>query len=208
MRIVCISDTHDFHNEVVIPQGDILIHAGDCTGWGRMDQFKDFVDWFSGIHYKYKIFIAGNHDWCLFRSKEECTKLMTNIIYLEDESIEIEGLKIYGTPWQPEFCNWAWNLPRNSELLAEKVEKIPNDTNILITHAPPAGILDKTLEGESTGCELLLDKLNSLQQLKMHIFGHIHEDYGVKLEKNITFVNASICTRQYYPDNKPIVVEV
>lgn len=208
MRIVCISDTHDFHDEVVLPDGDMIIHAGDCTGWGRLDQFEPFVDWFSSLDYKYKIFISGNHDWCLYRKLDQCKMIMKNIIYLQDDEITIEGLKIYGTPWQPEFCAWAWNLPRLSRELDEKLDKIPVDTNILITHAPPAGILDKILEGERTGCELLLDKLNKLQSLKLHVFGHIHEDYGIKKKKDITFVNASICTREYYPTNKPIVVEV
>jgi hypothetical protein len=135
---------------------------------------------------------------------------------LEDGSIEIVSdefsrpIKIYGSPWQPEFYNWAFNLPRNGEVLKEKWDEIPNDTDILITHGPPHGIRDFVVDrsgASQVGCELLRERVDELKPL-MHIFGHIHGAYGVAYIKETVFINACICTERYDPINKPLVFDL
>tara|TARA_R110002073_G_scaffold128374_2_gene274096 strand:- start:242 stop:643 length:402 start_codon:yes stop_codon:yes gene_type:complete len=132
--------------------------------------------------------------------------IMTNCIYLQDESVEIEGLKIYGSPWQPWFFNWAFNL-RTPEELKEKWDKIPEDTDVLVTHGPPLGILDLTMDGLNVGCSELIKAVERIKP-RAHIFGHIHEGYGDTMLDGCIFVNASINTHRYRPINEPIIFEI
>ena len=144
MKIVCLSDTHNCNQEITVPDGDILIHAGDATIRGTQTEVEDFLAWFSSLPHQHKVFVAGNHDW-LFETDNRFARLLTanyKIKYLEDSFTDIEGLKIYGSPWQPRFFDWAFNLNRGGEL-AEKWKLIPADIDILITHGPPNGILDE-----------------------------------------------------------------
>lgn len=208
MKIVCISDTHNLHSKCKeIPTGDILIHAGDLTRKGDLEDVRSFNAWLKDLPHKHKLIIAGNHDFCFERTPKEARSLITNGIYLEDEEIIIDGLKFYGSPWQPWFFNWAFNLRRGAPL-KEKWEQIPDDTDILITHGPPHGILDKVMMGDKVGCEELLIRLGSLEKLKLHVFGHIHEACGIHEYQGIKMVNASTCTLSYKPTNEPIVVEL
>jgi len=208
MKIVCISDTHNLHHHVArIPDGDLLIHAGDITKSGDLEDLKSFNSWLGELPHKYKVCIAGNHDFCFENFSEQSRNLITNAHYLQDEEIVIEGLKIYGSPWQPWFFDWAFNL-RRGEALSKKWNKIPNDTDILVTHGPPHGILDKVMSGEKVGCEELLARLDALAQLKLHVFGHIHEASGESEFKQIKMINASTCTLSYKPINPAIVVEL
>jgi Icc-related predicted phosphoesterase len=206
MRIISISDTHGLHDGLDIPDGDILVHAGDMTSQGRLTQIEDFNEWFGSLPHKYKIAIAGNHDWALQRQSEQAGELLASCIYLQDKLIEVEGIKFYGSPWQPEFFNWAFNLPRGKELKSNW-ENIPDKTDVLITHCPPFGILDKVISGENVGCEDLKDRIDELN-LKVHIFGHIHESHGIEVINSCKFVNASICNRRYLPWNKPIIIDI
>lgn len=208
-KIVCISDTHTLHRRIKIPDGDILICAGDITDRGELTTVVDFNNWLGELPHKYKIIIAGNHDLTFERNYP--THLFTNAIYLQDEEyITYNDLKIYGSPWQPRFYNWAFNLDRGAPI-KEKWDRIPSDTDILITHGPPMGILDSTIyqgvQNENIGCQDLLNRINQLK-LKLHVFGHIHYSYGISHHHGTTFVNASVCNEQYNPINKPIVVEV
>jgi Icc-related predicted phosphoesterase len=126
---------------------------------------------------------------------------------LEDESLELFGIKFYGTPWQPEFHRWAFNLPRGRPIL-DKWNLIPADTDILITHTPPVGFGDLTATGIRAGC---VDLLNTIQQRvkpKYSIFGHIHEAYGVTSDGKTVFINASTCDINYMPNNPPIVFDI
>jgi predicted phosphohydrolase len=226
MRIVCISDTHSLHDRMSneLPEGDILIHSGDCTNVGRESDVSGFVQWFKNIEgFKYKIFIAGNHDFAFENEPSWLNNYInpeklieSNVTYLEDESIEIiseeftRPIKIYGSPWQPEFFNWAFNLPRNGEVLKSRWDNIPNDTDILITHGPPHGIRDSVVDRSGTsqvGCELLRERVNTLKPL-LHVFGHIHGSYGVAYINETSFVNASICNERYEPINKPLVFDL
>lgn len=216
MRIVCISDTHNRAESVSIPYGDILIHAGDLTMSGSINAMRDAASWLKRLPHTYKVIIAGNHDWCLYKKAQlwgaERLFDQPGMHYLRDSSCQIEHLKIWGSPWQPEFYNWAFNLPRKGPDLRDIWDRIPNDTNILVTHGPPMGILDKapdiyTGEETSVGCELLADRVSNIP-LDLHVFGHIHEGYGQVKRGSTTYVNASTCTRNYKPTNPPIVVDL
>ncbi len=208
MKIVIISDTHNFHYRVDLPDGDLIIHCGDLTGMGTKPEVANFIDWFEKLPYQHKIFIAGNHDFGFERETDwlEGELDHRNFNYLHDNSIEIEGIKFYGSPYQPWFCDWAFNLKRG-EACAAKWAEIPQDTDFLITHGPPEGILDKNLEGESVGCYDLLQRVKVVKPI-VHAFGHIHEGYGSKEVEETLFINASTCTRAYKPTNKPVVIEL
>ena len=215
VRVVAISDTHTYHESINLPPGDILIHAGDFTSRGREAEVRAFGKWFRAQPHIHKILISGNHDLSFENNKEAINWLFNDNIddsfhYLQDSEVIVEvgdrKIKIYGSPYQPEFCAWAFNLPRG-EALKNKWDQIPNDIDILITHGPPAGILDLCDSGLRVGCDDLLAKVKQLN-LKMHIFGHIHEAYGVEYVGNTVFANASSCNIRYNPINPPIVVEI
>ena len=192
---------------LIVPDGDVLIHAGDFSGRGSLYDLEDFLSWFIDFPHKHKILIAGNHDWCFANAdRKEAISMASQVCtYLEDSSVVIDGIKFYGAPWQPEFCNWAFNVPRGQELAA-KWAKIEGDTNVLITHGPPHNILD-WCPGGHVGCEDLLSAVLKLPKLKYHIFGHIHESYGIEKFLDVTYINASNCTGNYIPSNPPIVFD-
>jgi len=207
MRLVCISDTHNLHWGLNnIPDGDVLIHAGDCTNIGYMSDLLSFNVWFGKFPHKKKLLIAGNHDWCFVKYSDIVRDALSSALYLEDESIRYKKINFYGTPWQPEFYNWAFNLPRGGAL-AEKWKLIPDNTDVLIVHGPPKGILDQTKEGDRTGCEELLKAVNRVKPALV-IFGHIHEAYGAYVTEDTLFVNVSTCDRSYKLVNKPVVVDL
>mmetsp|Transcript_50868 Transcript_50868/g.65136 ORF Transcript_50868/g.65136 Transcript_50868/m.65136 type:complete len:400 (+) Transcript_50868:103-1302(+) len=249
-RVVCISDTHGKHRDIPsLPSGDILIHAGDITETGELEQYEDFALWFSQLEqFKYKICIGGNHDITLHKEfyqeegifeyfhkwrKEpiDCDLVSSiiknnpNFIYLEDEYIEINNIKIYGSPYQPEYGKWAFQLNRGKEI-ASKWHQIPQNINILITHGPPIGHGDYTNKNERSGCVDLYHEIITRIKPKFHIFGHTHEGYGIttnkketdmlpsssedKIEKNheMFFLNASTCDRSYQPINPPLVFDI
>jgi predicted phosphodiesterase len=223
MRITFISDTHTKHNQVApdLPGGDILIHAGDFmnAGYNPMEAIM-FFKWFDEINnYDHKIFIAGNHDRWFEDQPEEAKGILTGyktIDYLQDDWLivgdadphdaDVNTAKIYGSPWQPEFYNWAFNLPRQGEDLRDKWFWIPNDTDILVTHGPPFGHCDEAPFGGHVGCELLRERVDELKP-KIHVFGHIHAGYGYKFHNGTHFFNASVLGERYNYDNKPMTVD-
>lgn len=205
-KIVAISDTHLKHHQLKVPSGDILIHAGDFSSRGSLEDLINFNQWLGELPHQFKIVIAGNHDFCFQKEPNESIKLLTNAIYLQDQFIEILGLKVYGSPWQPWFFDWAFNLKRGFEIKA-KWDLIPDSIDILVTHGPPMGILDKTTGGKAVGCEELIKKILNIKP-KYHIFGHIHEAYGILNQEHTTFINASSCNVSYQAENKPIVFEI
>lgn len=142
MKIYHLSDTHNKHEQIVLEEADIIIHSGDSTNMGELNEVIPFLNWFGKLPYSHKIFIAGNHDW-LFELEPSLARELCKehgVIWLNNEEIVIEGVKFYGTSDQPEFCNWSFN--RNSEQLIQSYANIPEDTQVLITHAPPKGIRD------------------------------------------------------------------
>jgi predicted phosphodiesterase len=215
MKLTFISDTHTKHKLIPstdLPGGDIIIHSGDImnSGYSYAD-IADFCEWFSGLEqYTHKIFIAGNHDRLFEDNPITSTRMVReypNITYLQDSLCGIGDLKIWGSPWQPEFYNWAFNLPRNGEDLREKWFWIPDKTDILITHGPPWGHLDVTPYGNmNVGCELLRVRVDELKP-KIHIFGHVHSGYGYKFHNGTHFINAAVLNEKYIYTNKPINVE-
>lgn len=210
MNITYISDTHGKHYQMTddLPGGGIIIHAGDVSNRGLISEIKDFLDWFSKLPYTHKIFIAGNHDFGfedIRHNSDEGIKIPNGVTYLQDDSVIIEGIKIYGSPWQPRFFDWAFNVDRG-EAIAKKWSVIPSDVDILITHGPPYGILDKTERGDVVGCEELYFKVFDVKP-KVHVFGHIHEGYGMKEISDVTFINASSLNARYTYKNKPVVFE-
>jgi Icc-related predicted phosphoesterase len=213
MKITFISDTHNKHEYLtskaynnILGSGDVLVHAGDCTGMGKTHEIKNFLDWFSNTNYTHKIFIAGNHDWGFELHNDIAPEYKEkNVHYLFDSEVVIDGVKFYGSPWQPEFYNWAFNLPRG-EKLAEKWALIPNDTDVLITHGPAHGMLDWLPSGAQVGCQDLYYKIMEIQP-KIHVCGHIHCAYGQKYFNGVEFLNASVLDEQYQHHNKPISLE-
>lgn len=219
MKITFISDTHNKHNQVTatLPGGDLLIHAGDTTSMGYKHELQQFMKWFNNLdNYTHKIFIAGNHDRGFQDDPNMCKELLEfydKITYLED-NMELIGdnyntsVKVWGSPWQPEFYNWAFNLPRQGDELKEKWGMIPTDVDILVTHGPAWGHLD-TVKFNPTfnlGCELLTEQINIVKP-KIHVCGHIHTGYGYKFDGNTHHFNAAVLNEQYNFTQKPITVE-
>ena len=207
-KVVIISDTHCIEIDEV-PDCDILIHCGDLTFEGSEEQIGSALRWLSKLPGQHKILVAGNHDWLFERDAKTATEMCDElgITYLMDRLIEVCGIRIYGSPWQPEFFQWAFNLPRG-EPLAEKWDKIPENTDILITHGPPIKVLDFVPKsGFHVGCEELKKVVDKIKPA-VHAFGHIHEGYGVEVIDKTMFINASICDEKYKPINKPIEIEI
>jgi len=193
VKIVAIADTHGRHEEVGVPEADILVHAGDVTNAGSLEELVAFNDFLGTLPHPHKIVIAGNHDFCFERERIEAERTLTNATYLHDSDITIDGIRFYGSPWQPEFMNWAFNLPRG-EALAQKWKQIPADTDILITHSPPFGLGDLTRRGEQVGCKDLRRRLSEVRP-SVHVFGHIHENTGIWTDEDVVAVNASVFGR-------------
>ena len=208
MKIVCISDTHGIHDRMLhqIPKGDILLHAGDITRRGRLEDLSDVEQFFGDLPHPHKVFTPGNHDWCFEREREEAVSRVSSASCLIDEEIDIGGLKIWGSPWQPEFHDWAFNLPRGKEL-ADVWAKMPDDCDIVITHGPPRGIGDRCSDGRHEGCDDLRQRIAEVRP-KLHLFGHIHEAYGVEEAGGTVFANASICNLAYRPVHEPVVIHL
>lgn len=205
VKIVAVSDTHALHKAIAIPDGDILVHAGDMTRNGAFKDVQAFNDYLGTLPHRYKIVIAGNHDFCFERNNKGARELLSHAIYLQDEAVTIEGIHFYGSPWQPRFFDWAFNLDRGAALRA-KWELIPPDTDVLITHGPPFGQGDRSCHGECVGCVDLLEFVEKIRP-RLHIFGHIHEAVGVTHNAHTTFINASSCNLAYKPVNLPVVYE-
>jgi len=219
-RITFISDTHTKHNKLTefLPGGDILIHAGDLTSRGYETEIENFMWWYNKINnYKHKVFIAGNHDFGFQDDNEKIRENMKSydtITYLQDELLVlgegeveyIDMIKIWGSPWQPEFHNWAFNLPRG-EKLKEKWDLIPLNTEILITHGPPFGKLDYVpYNNINVGCEELIKRVQEIKP-KICVFGHIHEGHGYVFDGTTHYINAATLNGRYDFRNNPVTVD-
>ena len=213
MRIVAISDTHAQFDQVVndLPDGDVLLHAGDITNVGEIKDLWNFAKQIRDIKSKYKdiIVIGGNHDFCLGNAQRLLSEKIlfdVGVKYLHDSGIESCNLNFWGSPYQPEFCDWQFNLPRGNALAA-KWKLIPENTNVLITHSPPYNILD-AVHHQNVGCCDLAMRVKQLKELKLHVFGHIHPEYGQLIDGNTTFVNASLVNNWNQIVNSPIVLDL
>lgn len=194
IEVVCISDTHNARPSV--PDGDILIHAGDLTSSGKAHEIRTNIEWISSLPHPIKIIIGGNHDKALDAKYRECAHaqmddpgidwLACGITYLEHSNIKVtirgRELKVFGSPFTPEYGTWAFQYPqfhRLPERAREVWEAIPLDIDILVTHGPPLGYLDMTSRGQRAGCPALLERLWQIQPT-LHVFGHIHEARGTE----------------------------
>ena len=198
-----ISDTHNKHGRLKLKGGDLLLHSGDISSRGRPEEIAQFVDWLELQEYTNIVWIPGNHDFGLEKDflfwKEKCDQ--RGIHLLNDSGVTIDGIKIWGSPIQPWFHDWAFNRLRGTDI-QKHWDLIPNDTEILITHGPPHGILDRVRatyggnQGENVGCERLAVKIKQTNA-KLHVFGHIHEARGQLVQDGVLYVNASSLDHYY-----------
>ncbi|KAL5490195.1 hypothetical protein ACEPAI_5028 [Sanghuangporus weigelae] len=238
-RFVCISDTHS-RTRLVVPPGDVLIHAGDLSRWGTLSYLQITLDWLRGLPHKVKIIIAGNHDLCLDykwagdirigldpKEMDAAQELVRSeamrqagILYLDHQNIEVglpDGIKwkVYGSPAAPLYASGAFQYASEEEAI-EEWSQIPRDVDILITHTPPFGVLDKTRHGKLAGCRTLASRINSLSNCRLHVFGHIHEAHGVNIAKRIVsepnrephqvdFISVNAAC---YSSEMPIIVDI
>lgn len=222
MKIVCISDTHTQLNLVDVPDGDILVHAGDALNRGLKWELIEFLDEYETLPHKHKIYVPGNHDWITEKDEPFCRKECEDrgIIYLNDSGINIEGIEFWGSGVTPRFGHWAWNRDSGRQGHSNEPDHffydpiqphwdlISDNVDILITHGPPIGILDVSVyNGALCGCGKLLKKVEEVKP-KYHVFGHIHQWGGqTKKEGDTIFINASVCNEQYKPVNKIVTID-
>ncbi|BBM86047.1 metallophosphatase domain-containing protein [Candidatus Uabimicrobium amorphum] len=198
MKIIAISDSHNKHNELCIPPGDVFIHAGDATNIGRIHELQSFSAFVNSLPHPHKIIIAGNHDPC-YEQYNFCD-FFHNAHFLVDECIVIDNIKFYGSPWTP--AHWAYHCEKDS--LQDKWQNIPHDVDVLITHMPPAKILDFDVNAHKhQGCKYLAKRVQQIQP-KYHIFGHVHSN-GTHQWNRTTFINASVCGNRYQLEYPPSV---
>ncbi|WAR47104.1 metallophosphoesterase family protein [Methylomonas rapida] len=189
--MVCLSDFHGRKIRFSIPSGNVLVVAGDICNRGNLEEIERFDRFLADLPHEHKLVVAGNHDWPFAKLPvENASSLLRNGIYLQDSSVTIDGVKFWGSPWQRKYFDGAFDLNRQQDLV-EKWNKIPKDTDVLITHTPPYGTLDKTRRGNHAGCRDLAKIVQTIN-LKAHIFGHIHEHAGKQRVSGCIFVNASI----------------
>lgn len=220
MRIVAMSDTHGLHDGLKVPEGDVLIHAGDFMNSGNYPaEIRSFGSWFNHLPHKHKLFIAGNHDCLLDPAKfpyaKEGALSTINAVYLQDSGIEIDGYHFWGSPWTPNFFPDRWAFNADERLLAASARSIPSGTNVLVTHGPPESILDEVYDSKSkhkvkhVGSRPLYNELERIQPA-VHIFGHIHGAYGMRETgvMSTTYYNVSVLDEQYKLVNPCTVIDL
>jgi Icc-related predicted phosphoesterase len=214
MTILLLSDLHQKHHQIYkdLKPADTIIFAGDfMTDGYHIPEVFDFLDWYSTVgNYSNRILVVGNHDRVFENFPEKVKELLLkypNITYLENSSVTIDGIKFYGSPYQPWFYNWAFNKQRGPEIAVEWA-KIPNDVDVLITHGPPYGYGDKVEgRGKNLGCEELIKKIEEIKPC-LNIFGHIHSGSKRSSNEHTVFINASNLDEQYRYSYPPILVEI
>ena len=211
LKIVCVSDNHN--NTPKLPQGDVIVHAGDLTGQGTLAEIEKGLEWLARQDAELKILVPGNHDWGFERNPSETRKMCEerDIVLLIDQEHIHRGVRFYGSPWQPAFCDWAFNLYEPEEL-AEKWALIPHDVDVLITHGPAYGILDLSSRDVACGCRELGKAIAKVQP-RAHVFGHIHSQNGEQLVRpwegpDYLAVNATLCDERYNCRNPAQVIWV
>jgi Icc-related predicted phosphoesterase len=196
--IVCLSDTHELHREVDVPSGDILIHAGDFTMFSKSAAaLLDFNEWLGELPHRHKIVVPGNHEFFLEADPSK-RRLLSNAVLLIDESVTVMGLKIWGSPVTPLF-NGAFGRS-SAEDRAKLYAAIDADTNILVTHGPPLGVLD-----DGCGCAGLRDTVEQLKP-QLHLFGHAHGAHGMQMGEGTLFVNAALSGSSGAIEANPVVL--
>jgi len=208
-----ISDTHGRHNLLTekLLGGDIIFHTGDHSSTGSQLEIENFLNWFSQLPYKHKVFIAGNHDIDFESNPVQTRDLVSryDVTYLQDSLVEIQGLRIYGSPWQPRFFDWAFNIDRNSEQMNQIWSKIPEVVDILLTHGPAWGYLDKVIgRDEHLGCELLHKHCQERVRPSILACGHIHTGRGYLFNETTHFINSAVLDEKYRLAYNPINITI
>jgi Icc-related predicted phosphoesterase len=206
MRIVMLSDTHNLHEDVLVPDGDLVLFAGDMSEDGTFRECADFIYWFKNLPHRHKIIVAGNHDYIfLTEYKRVLMGLMEDCHYLENSGVEIGGLSFYGSPNTPFYGNMAFNVGRG-EAIRNVWATIPDSVDVLVTHGPMYGVLDMNYAGLHVGCEELRQRIEDVS-FSMHVCGHIHESYGHVEHNGVHLVNAAL-TSLGAVVNEPVVVDL
>lgn len=209
MKIWAFSDTHGKHGFINTPADvDMAIFAGDAGMFKNpracLPDYLNFLTWYGNLDIPYKIMINGNHCTAFEQGFVKREDIPPSIIYLENESVTLEGIKIYGSPQTLMFYNWAYNV--RSESIGKYWDAIPDDTDILVTHSPPHNILDRCADGYRAGCHQLESRVLEVKP-RYHIFGHIHEDGGKTQQGDGTvYVNASVLNEDYQVSNDGITI--
>ena len=222
IRFVCLSDTHSVPMRHEIPPGDVLLHAGDFSLRGNSKSLISFNSLLGSLPHTHKVVIAGNHEFSFDGSNidrlNKAHKLhvsidvprskgyLTNCVYLEDSGTEVFGYKIWGSPWVNGYRDGGFTLWTEGEI-DSKWRLIPEDTDILMTHQPPYGVLDQNKYRENGGCRYLQRRTEHMR-LKAHLFGHIHEAHGFEVRANRIYINAAICSPDYDSVNAPVVFDL
>jgi Icc-related predicted phosphoesterase len=207
MRIVCISDTHGVHRKLELPPADVLIHAGDFMASGRsIEEIDDFDDWLDSLPHRHKIVVAGNHDLLFESTPVEAKVHLSSAVYLENASVTLEGLHFWGCPVTPVLRDWAFSVDRGA-CSREFWSRIPAETDVLVTHGPPFGILDKDhILSSHMGCQDLTQAVREIKP-RLHVFGHVHGGYGQETWPNGTcFVNCAVLNGGTL--NPPIILDI
>ena len=198
--ILHLSDTHGQHKNLKsLPEADVIVHSGDFTFAGSEEEAYDFMNWFCNLPYKHKIFIAGNHDMCMYGA-DHIDGLSRNVHYLYNNSVVIDGIKFYGIPMFMEDC-----MDGNLDVF---INNIPDDTDVLITHMPPKGTCDLANYGkgpEHRGNATLAELLKKLHPT-CHLFGHEHDAYGKTIKENVIYSNACVVDSRYNLINNPTII--
>jgi len=224
MRIVATSDTHGMLHEIDVPDGDVLVLAGDVLGnfhdhrarWSDAERqlvaLEDLAKWLTVLPHRKVVLVAGNHDWVFQLESKKARRILAahpKIVYLKDSGAEVCGLRFWGSPWQPAFCDWAFNLPRDGDELRKVWARIPNGIDVLVTHGPPFGIMDSSPEVgcHEQGDRLLLERVQIVKP-RFSVFGHIHGGYGRQKIGETEFLNVALCDENYLPVQRPQVIDV
>ena len=203
ITIVGIADTHMSHEDVKVPPGDILVVAGDFSGHGTLQDIAVFNTWLGTLPHEHKLVVAGNHDLAAEHNCLAVRSIFTNATYLDEESATVRGIKFYGCPWTPEFFDWAFMYPRDGRMGQRIWQRVPEDTNVLITHGPPTGASISRVKdsysrpGRECGCGLLRVRILELPNLKASFHGHIHSGHGKELVGKTTCMNVSVMDERY-----------
>lgn len=197
-NITCLSDTHNLHRQVVLESGDFLFHCGDVTEWGTEEELVDFLEWFAEQDYQHKIFIGGNHDLILEElTPKQLKKLIPKgVTYLQNEFVELGGLKLFGSPNTEETLGMAFG--KNIDELEKIYSKIPSDLDFLLTHEAPFGLNDR-----NQGSKVLL-KHSQRKKPTFHLYGHKHGAYGFCIENGTEYINCALCSEPYYMSDESL----
>jgi predicted phosphohydrolase len=220
LRFVVMSDTHNRHGSLSVPEGDVLVHTGDFTNHGTLAEVADFARWFGSLPHPVKVIVPGNHDMIMDRqyydaywadwshvkeSSDEAFEAFAQrgVHVLIDSMIEIRGVRVYGSPHVPTYAPWLTAFNVTPDRIAELWRRIPTNVDVLLTHTPPAGRLDREMFGKPVGCTALHAELSGRVRPKFHVFGHVHTDTGAVTVGPTTFVNAASVTDFYSTRGRP-----